>query len=254
MKRHMLLFMACAILQSWAGNSSRGEDAVTNSLGMTMVRIEAGSFEMGSTQGDWDERPVHEVTISQPFFMSATEVTNAQYEQFDPRHKQLRGKLGFSTDDDEAAIFVSWDDAMAFCRWLGEKEGKPFRLPTEAEWEYACRAGTTTPYHTGETLPEPFHKNVEDKLVSRKTIRQRCGSFARREDSAKPVGPLRHARQRRRVVPRLVRSVRARSANGSCWPRRGRLPRNSRWQSFHYVGIPPLRPIGAARCRKTRVG
>jgi formylglycine-generating enzyme required for sulfatase activity len=135
-------------------------ERVTNSLGMSLVRIEPGTFEMGSEQGDWDERPVHAVTISSPFFLSATEVTNAQFEQFAPDHRQLRGKMGFSKDDDEAVVFVSWDEAQAFCRWLSEKEGRPYRLPTEAEWEYACRAGTTTSFATGETLPNEFQKNV----------------------------------------------------------------------------------------------
>ena len=133
---------------------------ITNSLGMTLVRIEPGTFDMGAEQGDWDERPVHAVTISSPFHISATEVTNAQFEQFAPAHRQLRGKLGFSKDDDEAVVFVSWEDAQAFCRWLSEKEGRPYRLPTEAEWEYACRAGTTTPYATGDALPAEFQKNV----------------------------------------------------------------------------------------------
>ncbi|MFV1966547.1 MAG: SUMF1/EgtB/PvdO family nonheme iron enzyme, partial [Pirellulaceae bacterium] len=127
---------------------------------MKLVRIEPGSFMMGSTDGDWDERPAHKVTISRPFYMGVTEVTNAQYEPFDPQHERMRGKLGFSRDDTEAVVFVSWKDSVAFCNWLSVKEGKPYRLPTEAEWEYACRAGTTTPYHTGETLPESFHKNV----------------------------------------------------------------------------------------------
>ncbi|MBM4025058.1 MAG: glycoside hydrolase [Planctomycetes bacterium] len=142
-----------------AGDSS----TFVNTLGMKMVRIEPGSFAMGqATGGDFDERPVHRVTISQPFFLSQTEVTNAQYEQFDPSHRRLRGKLGFSQDDDEAVVFVSWNEATAFCRWLSEKEGKPYRLPTEAQWEYACRAGTTTAYHTGDKLPDEFRKNASN--------------------------------------------------------------------------------------------
>ena len=147
-------------LFAMAQNCSAGEDSVSNSLGMKLVPIQPGAFLMGSADGDWDERPLHEATIRRLFFMGVTEVTNVQYEQFDPQHKQLRGKLGFSKEDDEAVVFVSWEQAVAFCKWLSEKEGKPYRLPTEAEWEYACRAGTTTRYHTGETLPDPFHKNV----------------------------------------------------------------------------------------------
>ena len=139
----------------------------TNSLGMQMVRIEAGSFVMGAEQGGWDERPLHQVTISRPFHVSATEVTNAQFEQFDAGHRQLRGKLGFSTADDEAVVFVSWHEAVAFCQWLSEKEGQPYRLPTEAEWEYTCRAGTTTRFSTGETLPAGIPQERGRKLVSR---------------------------------------------------------------------------------------
>ena len=135
----------------------------TNTVGMRMVRIEPGTFTMGSAEGgDFDERPAHEVTVSRAFFLAVCEVTNAQYERFDPEHRELRGKLGFSHDDDEAVVFVSWHEADAFCRWLAAKEGLPYRLPTEAEWEYACRAGTTTAYHTGDTLPEAFHKNVTE--------------------------------------------------------------------------------------------
>jgi len=134
-----------------------------NSLGMRLVRIEPGTFMMGSPErGDFDERPVHQVTITRPFYMGVCEVSNAQYEQFDPEHGKLRGKLGFSREDDEAVVFVSWHDAVRFCRWLADKEGLPYRLPTEAEWEYACRAGTTTDFHTGDTLPEAFHKNVTE--------------------------------------------------------------------------------------------
>jgi formylglycine-generating enzyme required for sulfatase activity len=109
--------------------------------------------------GDFDEKPMHSVRISRPFFIGVYEVTNVQYEQFDPYHRQLRGKMGFSSEDDEAVVFVSWTEARKFCEWLSEKEGLPYRLPTEAEWEYAARAGTKEPYFTGLGLPEEFHKN-----------------------------------------------------------------------------------------------
>ncbi|MHC4645601.1 MAG: SUMF1/EgtB/PvdO family nonheme iron enzyme [Planctomycetota bacterium] len=152
----------------------------TNSIGMKLVRIKPGSFQMGQlktplpseilpmfrgrgkvdclTEGDYDEKPVHTVTITKPFYMGTFEVTNFQYELFDPEHKSLRGKNSFSEADDEAVINVNWYDAQAFCRWLSDKEGLPYRLPTETEWEYACRAGTTTNYHAGDILPEDFSK------------------------------------------------------------------------------------------------
>lgn len=155
----ILVFGASSLL--W-GARLPGPKAFTNSLGMKMVRIGSGSFLMGSEDGPWDERPVREVTISKPFYLGATEVTNAQYERFDPGHRELRGKLGYSRDDDEAVVFVSWENATAFCAWLSQKEGRPYRLPTEAQWEYACRAGTTTPYSTGNKLPVAFQKNVKN--------------------------------------------------------------------------------------------
>ena len=89
-----------------------------------MADIPAGTFWMGTDNPpmeDWDEVPRREVKVD-AFRMSATEITNAQYEAFDPTHK--RGEQGFSTGDDEAVIMVSWDDAMAYCRWLYEKTGK----------------------------------------------------------------------------------------------------------------------------------
>ena len=108
---------------------------------------------------DYDEAPVHEVTISKPFRMGKTEVTNAQFEAFRPEHRALRGKDGLSEADDEAVVYVNYADATAFCEWLSQKEGKTYRLPTEAEWEYACRAGTYYPFYTGDGLPEAFLKN-----------------------------------------------------------------------------------------------
>ncbi|MHC4706704.1 MAG: SUMF1/EgtB/PvdO family nonheme iron enzyme [Planctomycetota bacterium] len=152
----------------------------TNSVGMEMVHIKAGTFMMGQERdpegrnitvtygnrqwlgGEIDEEPVHKVTISRPFYMSAMEVTNAQYEQFDPTHRKYRGMMeGLSSEDDEAAVYVSWHDAVAFCNWLSAREGKRYRLPTEAEWEYACRAGTQTVFNTGDMLPEVYQKEQE---------------------------------------------------------------------------------------------
>lgn len=128
-----------------------------------MVDIPAGSFYMGG-EGDgenYDELPVHKVNITHPFKMSVTEITNAQFEAFRPEHKALRGKNGLSLEDDEAVVYVSYADAVAFCEWLSRKEGKHYRLPTEAEWEYACRAGTYYLYNTGDGLPEAYRKNQQ---------------------------------------------------------------------------------------------
>jgi len=145
-----------------------------NSVGMQMVRIEPGTFEMGIgktplppkvaprpqfLQGDFDERPTHRVRISKPFLMGTCQVTNIQFEKYEPGHRKMRGKLNFSKDDDEAVVFVDWHEASGFLSWLSEREGLNYRLPTEAEWEYACRAGTTTHYHTGDTLPDAYLKN-----------------------------------------------------------------------------------------------
>lgn len=145
---------------------------LTNSIGMKLVRIEPGSFLMGQDgpaadyhmnkhpakfdDADWDEKPVHKVTISVPFHIGATEVTLGQYRQFKPEHN--RNKTG----DDDAVTGVSWSDAVAFGEWLSKKEGRTYRLPTEAEWEYACRAGTTTFFHAGDKLPEGFQKWFSD--------------------------------------------------------------------------------------------
>lgn len=138
------------------------EDDPTPVILPTMVDIPAGTFQMG-TQGasgqDYDEAPAHQVTVS-AFKMSTTEITNEQYECFDPDHKAVRTDRAdmFSVKDDMAVIDVTWYDAEAYCKWLSKQTGKTYRLPTEAEWEYACRAGTTTAYYTGASLPADMQK------------------------------------------------------------------------------------------------
>jgi len=116
--------------------------------------------------GDFDEHPVHEVEIRKAFYLGVHEVTNFEYELFDPAHAARRGQAGISNADDEPVVFVNWYDAKAFCRWLSDKEGRPYRLPTEAEWEYACRAGTTTHYSAGDVLPRVFHKHQGESKVA----------------------------------------------------------------------------------------
>lgn len=142
-----------------------GNKKMKNSLGMTLVRIDAGELTMGEgvkppksheewKQRDWDESPAHRVKLSKPYFLSTCEVTNAQYEQFDPAHKKLRGlHLGGSRvtfADDAPVTAVSWHQATAFCKWLSRKEGRTYRLPSEAEWEHAARAGSKSRFCFGD--------------------------------------------------------------------------------------------------------
>ncbi len=135
-----------------------GEE-VTNSLGMKFRRIPAGSFVMGSPDGEErreDDEFQHPVTISRPFFMGVHEVTQSQFRQVmgtNPSYHQEDGRV----TDDQPVEYVTYDEAVEFCARLGtlaaEKRTRHrYRLPTEAEWEYACRAGTTTPFHFGEDL------------------------------------------------------------------------------------------------------
>lgn len=111
--------------------------------------------------------PISGNSFISDFRISRSEITNAQYEVFFPEHKEFRGREGFSAGDNEAVTYVSWNDAIEYCRRLSKATGKTYRLPTEAEWEYACRAGTTTLFHTGDTLPAQLLKNqkTERNLV-----------------------------------------------------------------------------------------
>ncbi len=126
---------------------------------MKLVRIPAGEFVMGDAAGEPDERPPMRVVIEKPFWMGVCEVTNEQFRVFDPSHdcryyQKRHGRpddRGLSLNGpDQPVVRVSWKQAMAFCRRLSMRTGMQFTLPSEAQWEYACRAGTATPLHYGD--------------------------------------------------------------------------------------------------------
>lgn len=112
-----------------------------------MVLIPTGDFVMGSDAPDAapDEQPLTPVTLSE-FYMSQYPITNAQYEQFDPGHRQKRAK---GAGDDHPVVYVTSLDAVKYCTWLRQKDGKNYRLPTEAEWEYAARGSDGRKYPWG---------------------------------------------------------------------------------------------------------
>ncbi len=158
------------------------DKVITNSIGMKLVRIPTGEFVMGSPEGEEDrddDETQHRVRITKPFYLGMYEVTVGDFRQFvtdtgfktdaekdgeggwgwneaegnfgrDPKYTWRN--LGFTQTDRHPVANVSWNDAVAFCGWLSQKEGRTYRLPTEAEWEYACRAGTTTRFYHGDDL------------------------------------------------------------------------------------------------------
>ena len=152
------------------GKGARPPKMRTNSIGMRLVRVPAGEFRMGSTawdkDGQPDERPEHRVRINRPFYLGICEVTQQEYSRVmgaNPSSEQLSPQQPVET--------VSWFDAVQFCNRLSEKEkvrpyyqiagetvtivgGDGYRLPTEAEWEYACRAGSTTKWSCGDDLQQ----------------------------------------------------------------------------------------------------
>jgi formylglycine-generating enzyme len=187
------LFLIAA--SAWAAAPADGpQREVTNSIGLKLVLIPAGEFQMGGVEPAeavvqrfpgydmrpeefHDEYPQHRVRITRPFYLGKTEVTVGQFRRFtqaaayqteaesdgtggwgyNPAVGRCEGRrpqfnwrnVGFPQTDEHPVMNVTWNDATAFCQWLTRQEGRRYRLPTEAEWEYACRAGTTTRFPWG---------------------------------------------------------------------------------------------------------
>jgi formylglycine-generating enzyme required for sulfatase activity len=137
------------LLGSTGNSCSISAQEITNSIGMQMRLIPAGSFIMGSSveelYRDNDEGPLRNVRINTSYYLGVHEVTQGEW-------KEVMGTTPWSgqsyvqIDDNSPATYVSWADAQAFCQALSASDGKTYRLPTEAEWEYACRAGSATAY------------------------------------------------------------------------------------------------------------
>ena len=156
------------------GGPAKREIDLGGDVKLALMRVPTGRFVMGSDNGFADERPRKAVEVK-AFWMGRFEVTNAQFAAFDPKHDSRLEHgdfLQFSIRErgyplnapTQPVVRVSWDRAAAFCQWLSKKTGAKVALPTEAQWEYACRAGTETPMSYGP-LGADFskHANLADK-------------------------------------------------------------------------------------------
>ena len=124
--------------------------------GPLLTVIPAGRFLMGSPESepgrDDDEGPQHEVIIAQPFALGVYAVTFSEYDRFcEATGKETPSDYGWGREN-RPVVDVSWHDVQVYCGWLSKQTGQSYRLPSEAEWEYACRAGTKTPFYTGKTI------------------------------------------------------------------------------------------------------
>lgn len=169
-----------------------------------MVAIPVGSFTLGSPESERsrtrNESPQRRITFSKPFAMGKYEVTVGEFETFVRETGYRAGnacyvngkdllprnyrKPGFAQDENHPAVCINWNDATAYVKWLSRKTGKRYRLPSEAEWEYAARAGTQSPYPTGDSITTddanyngiPFQGNPSEGLWRKQTTP--AGTFA----------------------------------------------------------------------------
>ncbi len=200
-------------------------DVLTNSIGMKLAWCPPGTFMMGSPEseeGRQDDETQHRVTLSRGYYLGVHPVTVGEFRRFvvarsyrTEAERDGEGGRGYNTGaikleggpkytwentgwpqtESHPVVNVTWNDAVAYCAWLSETEGRDYRLPSEAEWEYACRAGTTTRYFTGdaeETLEG--YANVRDQSLKRMPVAAGWTSFTSFDDGhafTSPVGSYR---------------------------------------------------------------
>jgi formylglycine-generating enzyme required for sulfatase activity len=154
--------------------------ALADGVTLELVRVPAGLLVMGTEQGYANERPAHPVVIGNAFWMGRFEITNRQYACFDPEHDSgLETGEVYQFGDyerghhlrrpEQPVVRVSWNQAMAFCDWLAKRTGMRFTLPTEAQWEYACRSGGTSPLWYG-TLDDDFSRSANLSDATHHTV------------------------------------------------------------------------------------
>ena len=169
----------------------------TNSVGMKLVSIPAGEFKMVSGKSAAEiaklfdskeeyfknEHPQHTVRLSKGFYMATTEVTQGQFEAV-MGTTPWKGEAYAKENAEHAASYIDWNDATEYCVRLSKKEGRKYRLPTEAEWEYACRGGSTTAYSFGDDASGLrdyawFHGNTFDagEQYAHQVGQKRANSF-----------------------------------------------------------------------------
>lgn len=162
--------------QGHAGATHRSID-LGQGVTLELTRIPTGSFVMGDTSGAPDEMPPAAVSVETPFWMGQFEITNEQYARFDGAHDSRfehkgswvfsEGHLGWPLNrPKQPVVRVSWDEAVAFCEWLSDRTGQTVTLPTESQWEWACRAGTDTSMFFGD-LDSDFsaYANMADATI-----------------------------------------------------------------------------------------
>jgi formylglycine-generating enzyme required for sulfatase activity len=162
MQLRLMLMMVTAVFATGLSSTdelmAQSEKEITNSIGMKLVLIPKGTFQMGSPvseEGHGPNEVQHEVTLSKDFYLGVTEVIQAQYQKIIGENASyFQGDEVQGDSSNHPVENVSWDDAVEFCNRLSDlpeekKAGRVYRLPTEAEWEYACRAGSETAYSFG---------------------------------------------------------------------------------------------------------
>jgi len=188
------------------GENAEMEVELADGLTMRLVRIPAGEFVMGSQVGYPDEAPRAVTRIGKPFWMGVTEVTNGQYRAFDANHDtryidehgkdhSIPGHIANHSNQPVARIF--WQQAMQFCDWLSKKSGKKVSLPTEAQWEWAARAGSDKQFFYGDADTDfSPHANLADASRRRQYVSFDGGSrlHRRRDYPENYLFPLRDDR------------------------------------------------------------